>query len=271
MQFPTRPVFSTVSRFRVPLLLGISMLATASAGASFPLAPVAPSVFEGVLRDRDPTPEISTAELQAALAKPRFVVLDARPQEEFAVSHLPGARSVKGKSGTTPAQYVADVNDVLRQIPDKQQPLILYCNGLYCGRSKRFGAELLQAGYVNVRRYQLGIPAWRALGGVTQVEKEALLGLLARDKTALLVDAREPGKAEPRVKGAAPIPLAETSQAKNDGRLPMTDHNTRIFVVGASGAQARAVAEAIVRDAFHNVAFYDSDVASLPTLIGKSP
>jgi hypothetical protein len=47
----------------------------------------------------------------------------------------------------------------------------------------------------------------------------------------------------------------DASKAKDDARLPMTDHNTRIFVVGSSGSQARSVAEATVRDAFHHVAF----------------
>ena len=46
----------------------------------------------------------------------------------------------------------------------------------------------------------------------------------------------------------------------------MTDHNTRIFVVGDSGADARAVAEAITRDAFHNVSFFGGGVAELPEL-----
>jgi len=47
----------------------------------------------------------------------------------------------------------------------------------------------------------------------------------------------------------------------------MTDHNTRIFVVGDSGAEARMVAEAIVRDAFHNVAFFDGTITDLPQLV----
>jgi hypothetical protein len=46
----------------------------------------------------------------------------------------------------------------------------------------------------------------------------------------------------------------------------MTDHNTRIFVVGTNGSEARAVAEAIVHDAFHNVAFFDGAIADLPEL-----
>ena len=52
-------------------------------------------------------------------------------------------------------------------------------------------------------------------------------------------------------------------KAKDDGRLPMEDHNTRIVVFGQDGAQARIVAEAIVREAFHNVAFFDGPFATI--------
>ena len=61
--------------------------------------------------------------------------------------------------------------------------------------------------------------------------------------------------------------LCLTPPAKDDGRLPMTDHNTRIFVVAANGTEARSVAEAIVRDAFHNVTFFDGAVTDLPELL----
>jgi rhodanese-related sulfurtransferase len=229
----------------------------------------APSIFEGTLLEPDGAPELSTSQFRAALDDTKSVVFDARPYAEFAVSHVPGARSVAGKPGTTPALYVADVNDVINTVPDRTTRIVLYCNGLYCGRSKRFAAELTQAGYSAVRRYQLGIPAWRALGGVTQVEKEALLGLLSRDGTAVLVDARDRGQSTPPLIGAQPIPLGETTAAKDDSRLPMTDHNTRIFVVGATGAQARQVAEAIVKDAFHNVSFFGGTPAELPELTVK--
>src|SRR6187549_2911651 len=68
-----------------------------------------PSVFEGILGEQDASAELSTAEFRAALSDPKAVVFDARPFSEFAVSHVPGARSVAGKAGTTPARYVADV------------------------------------------------------------------------------------------------------------------------------------------------------------------
>lgn len=248
--------------------LGVVLVVLPAAGAAWAKTggSSSPNVFDGTLKERDGAPELSTAEFRSALQDPKVWIFDARPYAEFAVSHVPGARSVAGKPGTTAALYVADVNDVLEKVQDRATRIVLYCNGLYCGRSKRFASELGQAGYTNVRRYQLGIPAWRALGGVTQVEKDALLALLTRDGTAVLIDARDRTQAAPSLAGARSIPLAETTTAKDDGRLPMTDHNTRIFVVGATGAQARQVAEAIVKDAFHNVSFFGGAMSELPEL-----
>ena len=51
--------------------------------------------------------------------------------------------------------------------------------------------------------------------------------------------------------------MGEVKRAKDDGRLPMEDHNTRIIVFGRTAEQARAVAEAIVGEAFHNVSFFN--------------
>src|SRR4029453_5452613 len=65
----------------------------------------------------------STAQLQRALVEANGVVLDARPYEEYAVSHIPGARSVRGKAGTTPALYVADVTQVMESLADREHPV----------------------------------------------------------------------------------------------------------------------------------------------------
>jgi len=89
-----------------------------------------------------------------------------------------------------------------------------------------------------------------------QVEKPALLRLLVQDATSVLIDGRAEVGLKPRLRNAVSVPLPQASQTKDDGRLPMTDHNARIFLVGANGSEARAVAEAIVRDAFHNVTFF---------------
>ena len=256
---------------RIRLVIGLMLASAVAASTQAQQPPVqglkAPSIYDGVLSNVGSSRELSTGELRQVLLESSAIVLDARPYEEYAVSHIPGARSVRGKPGTTPALYVADANEVMKSLPDRNQALILYCNGLYCGRSERFAEELMSLGYRNVSRYQLGAPGWRALGGVMQVEKPALLRLLEQDKTSVLIDGRTRPDGKPRLRNAAWIPLRDASKAKDDGRLPMTDHNTRIFVVAGNGNEARDVAEAIVHDAFHNVSFFDGTITDLPELL----
>ena len=55
----------------------------------------------------------------------------------------------------------------------------------------------------------------------------------------------------------------ELKKAKNDGRLPMNDHNTRVIVFGDSLDDVRFVAEQVSREAFHNVAFFGGTVSDL--------
>ena len=163
--------------------------------------------------------------------------------------------------------YVSDVAEIGRLLQGKKEtPLVLYCNGPYCGKSKRLAEELLAAGYTNIRRYQLGIPVWRALGGPTEIEPDGLRHVVANDRSTVLIDARE---ADVFRSGTLPsarnIPrsgvlegkdVGEVKRAKDDGRLPMEDHNTRLIVIGRDVAEAQYVATALAREAFHNVAYF---------------
>lgn len=232
----------------------------------------------GAIRDAvlgepgQPTPEISTNELARVLADGSATVLDARPYAEYAVGHIPGALNVAPKPGVPPSAYVSDVAEIGRLVRgDRAAPLVLYCNGPHCGKSKRLAAELVAAGYRNVRRYQLGIPVWRALGGVCQIEAAGLRYVLRHDRTAVVIDARPAASfAEGSLLGARNIPreqvlpgkdTGEVRGAKDDGRLPMEDHNTRIVVVGRDAREARYVAEALAREAFHNVSYFAGSFA----------
>jgi rhodanese-related sulfurtransferase len=62
------------------------------------------------------------------------------------------------------------------------------------------------------------------------------------------------------LRGAHNIPLSDVLAAKDDGRLPMEDHNTRLIVIGKDGEQARAVAASIASNAFANVTFFDGKI-----------
>lgn len=238
----------------VPFLL-LFLGACASPASSEPNQ----SILQATLMEADQkTPEVSTEELQTILREKSATVFDARPFPEYATSHIPGALNVAAKPGVSVDFYISDPAEVARVVKDnKAAPIVLYCNGPFCSKSKRLSEELLEAGFTNVRRYQLGIPTWRALVGLTQIEAEGIRYVREQDQTAVWIDARDSAESAPAsVPNARNIPLDEVSAAKNDGRLPMEDHNTRIIVFGSDGAQAQAVAEAIAQNAFHNVSYY---------------
>ncbi|MGH8223796.1 MAG: rhodanese-like domain-containing protein, partial [Woeseiaceae bacterium] len=116
--------------------------------------------------------------------------------------------------------------------------------------------------------YQLGTTVWRALGGTVVVEPPGFRHILDNDKTAVFVDARDPQSfSERSIPGSVNIPrsalIDQIKVAKEDGRLPMTDHNTRIIVFGSNGREAREVAVALAAQAFHNVAYFDGSFEQL--------
>jgi rhodanese-related sulfurtransferase len=109
-----------------------------------------------------------------------------------------------------------------------------------------------------------------ALAGAMQIEVDGLRYVRERDQTAVWFDARGAAAfATGSLSGALPLTKAELVLAKDDGRLPMEDHNTRIVVFGQDGAQARAVAEQIAKHAFHNVTFFDRPFDHLRELVGS--
>ena len=254
---------------RFVLLLCLLALGLSSGARAADQKPSAIDAVAGSSEEKGGTgaPEISTRELRAELAAGRALILDARSPAEFATGHLPGALNVSGKPGLPPSQYTSDLGPIEKMVKgNRAQPIILYCNGLHCGRSKRLADDLLAAGFSDVWRYQLGMPVWRALGGVQQIELPALVQVLHQDRTAVLLDAR----GETTLPGARPLPLSDVRKAKDDGRLPMDDHHTRILVVGASSAQAHALAEGVAKDAFDNVAFFGGDAMVLERALRES-
>lgn len=240
-----------------------------------------PDIYAADLNEPETeTDNISTAELSALLAEGNIVLLDTRPNLEWAISHIPGALNVAPRPGVPMSLYVSDVAEIERLVQgDKARPLVLYCNGPFCGKSKRLSSELRTAGFTSVRRYQLGAPVWRALGGIMIVEPAGARYAMEGDRTAVWIDTREDSEfAAETIPGARRIPrslvlpgkdVGEVKRAKDDGRLPMNDHNTRIIVFGRDAAQARDVAEAIIREAFHNVAVFPGSYAELAAALQR--
>ena len=236
-------------------------------------APATTGVYKATLEEPGQrTSEISTDELRRILREGSATVLDVRTHAEYARGYIPGAKSVAPKAGVEPSGTVSEVAEVARLVQeDKKTPIVLYGNGPYCVKSKRLADELLAAGHTNVRRYQLGIPVWRALGEICAMDFEGFRALVERDRTAVIIDAREAKEfAVGALPGSRNIPRSlvvevkdagEVKRAKEDGRLPMEDHGTRIFVLGEDAPAARFVAEALAREGFYNVAYFEGAFA----------
>jgi rhodanese-related sulfurtransferase len=216
----------------------------------------APSVItEAIIGEPDPvTPEISTAELKKILAEGKIPVLDVRSAQEYAIAHIPGSVN----------HYEKEVEQITKAYPDHRSNLVLYCNGPYCGKSKRVSEELKKEGYTGVRRYQLGLPVWRALGNPVQTDLAGVRYIVNDDRTAVWVDARSP---EAFTRGSLPravnIRKGEAEAANDDGRLPKKDKGTRVIVVADTPAEARAVAEEIAHKAYWNSSYFGGRFSDL--------
>jgi rhodanese-related sulfurtransferase len=270
-----------MTRGRINRMFALAVCATLLTLGTAMRAQSPPRIAEAIIGELNPrTPEISTEELRRILEEGGATVFDARPFNEFAVSHVPGARNVAAKPGVPMSMYVSDVAEIGRVMNgNKALPIVLYCNGPFCGKSSRLADELLAAGHTNVRRYQLGIPVWRALGGVTVIESEGLRHVIANDPTTVVIDVREVqdyragtlprARHLPRSAVLEGKDVGEVKRAKDDGRLPMEDHNTRVVVIGRDAAEARYVAEALAREAFHNVSYYAGSFADAQAAIRR--
>lgn len=79
-------------------------------------------------------------------------LLDVRPQEEFALGHLPGAINIP----------VGELDRRLAELPQGQE-IVAYCRGPYCVLSAE-ALALLRAKGLQARRLEDGFPGWKAAG-----------------------------------------------------------------------------------------------------------
>jgi len=109
-------------------------------------------VVRGYFQDRDGMEAVSRLELVDRLKAGLVTVLDVRPEDEFALGHVPGALNIPlGQL----EQRLADL--------DPDQEIVAYCRGPYCVLSYEAVAVLRARGF-SVRRLEDGLPEWRAAG-----------------------------------------------------------------------------------------------------------
>ena len=109
-------------------------------------------VLDGYFRDRDNMEPVSRRELMKRLKEDSVTLLDVRPEDEFALGHLPGALNIP----------LTQLERRLRLLP-KGRDIVAYCRGPYCVLAFEAVAALRRRGYV-VRRLEDGFPEWKAAG-----------------------------------------------------------------------------------------------------------
>lgn len=109
-------------------------------------------VMADYFRARDALEPVSREDLVSRLQDGLVTVLDVRPEDEFAVGHLPGALNIP----------LAELERRLGELPvDKE--VIAYCRGPYCVLSFEAVSALRARGYL-VHRLEDGYPEWKAAG-----------------------------------------------------------------------------------------------------------
>ena len=236
--------------------------------AAVDVATAQSSVYQATLAEpNQKTPEVSTEEVRRILADSSAILLDSRKRSEYVAGHIAGAKNAAPEPGSPPAAFVAAVERLVGG--DKAKPLVLYCNGQHCQASRQLSEQLVNAGFTNVRRYQLGIPMWRALNGPVEIELEGILRVYKIDQTALFFDARSVVDfAKASLPGTHNVPA---DQIATDGLrkapMPSDDFNTRIVLFGRDFAQARALADAVGKTPFQNVSYFPGTFDALSAAV----
>jgi rhodanese-related sulfurtransferase len=104
------------------------------------------------LGDRSRLETVSRDELSRRLRKGEVVVLDVRPEQEFAAGHVAGAVSVP-------------VSELTRRLRDvrKDRTIVAYCRGPYCVYADDAVRALSRRGY-RAARLEDGFPEWARAG-----------------------------------------------------------------------------------------------------------
>jgi rhodanese-related sulfurtransferase len=116
---------------------------------------------------------VSAAELASRLRRgnpglsadrpPRdLILLDLREPRDFAIGHLPGALSLPFLHFS--ADFERTVDAVWPGADRGDIPLVLYCYGIDCVRSRKAGAQAARKGFRDLLWFRGGVQEWREAG-----------------------------------------------------------------------------------------------------------
>ena len=105
-------------------------------------------IVDTYLGNRAELEPLTLNELFTRLDDPELIILDVRPQVEYAQGHIAGARSIP----------IDELENRLSELP-KEQEIVAYCRGPYCVFADE-AVEILSKHGHRVRRVQEGYPDW---------------------------------------------------------------------------------------------------------------
>lgn len=109
-------------------------------------------VVRSYFEDRDSLEPVSRKELLDRSRSDGVTILDVRPEDEFALGHLPGAINIPLRA------LEARLSEL-----DPSKEIVAYCRGPYCVLSYEAVAALRKRGF-KALRLEDGLPEWRAAG-----------------------------------------------------------------------------------------------------------
>lgn len=141
------------------LVKAILILAIAGGLAvAFNTARLKPYTFAELNNPQPPEiAEIVTADLLAGFASGSFFIIDARSDMEFSMGHVPGAMSI-------PSSLEGDFFSAKAAQVSRGLPIVIYCDGLECGKSLIVAKRLVELGFRSVSVYTEGIDGWLGAG-----------------------------------------------------------------------------------------------------------
>ncbi|NDV24809.1 rhodanese-like domain-containing protein [Desulfovibrio sp. JC022] len=101
--------------------------------------------------------EVGTVDLLQDFTAGKYSFVDARSSMEFDMGHIPGALNIT-------VNMEGDELAVQAAMIDQSRPVIIYCDGLSCGKSLIVAKKLVEKGIKDVSVYTEGIDGWIGAG-----------------------------------------------------------------------------------------------------------